>query len=117
MPGLQETIKKVERQHLTENKADFKPGDTIALSLRIREGDKERLQPFQGVVIQEQGTGMGKTFTVRKSSGNIYVEIIFPLHSPMITAIKIVRRGKVRRAKLFYLRGVTGKSSRIKEKK
>jgi len=102
---------------LRKIKLDFKPGDTNCLSLRIREGDKETVQPFQGLLFKKQGTGMGKTFTVRKSSGNIYVERIFPLHSPMITAIKIVRRGKVRRAKLFYLRGVTGKSSRIKEKK
>ena len=117
MQGLQTIIKNVERQHLTENKAEFKPGDTVALALRIREGDKERLQPYQGVVIEQQGTGMGSTFTVRKASGNVYVERIFPLHSPIISEIKVVRRGKVRRAKLSYLRFATGKATRIKEKR
>ena len=117
MAGLQEIIKNAEKKFLTENKADFRPGDTVSLSLRILEGDKERLQPFQGVVIQHRGTGLGKTVTLRKASGNIYVERTFPLHSPMISGIKIVRKGKVRRAKLFYLRDVSGKSTRIKEKK
>jgi large subunit ribosomal protein L19 len=115
--GLQEIIKNVERKYMTEKKAEFKPGDTVSLALRIREGDKERLQPYQGVVIQERGTGLGKTFTVRKASGNVYVERTFPFHSPMISEIKVLRRGKVRRAKLFYLRNVSGKSTRIKEKK
>ena len=115
--GLQEIIKNVERKYLTENKAEFKTGDTVSLSLRILEGDKERLQPFQGVVIQHRGSGLAKTFTVRKASGNIYVERTFPLHSPMISDIKVMRKGKVRRAKLFYLRGVSGKSTRIKAKK
>ncbi len=115
--GLQEIVKDVERKFLTENKEEFKTGDTISLSLRILEGDKERLQPFQGVVIQSQGTGLKKTFTVRKASGNVYVERTFPLHSPMISDLKVVRRGSIRRAKLFYLRGVSGKSTRIKEKR
>ena len=117
MQGLQEIIKNVERKYITENKAEFKPGDTVSLALRILEGDKERLQPYQCVVIQHRGTGLGKTFTVRKASGNVYVERTFPLHSPMISEIKVLRRGKVRRAKLFYLRNVSGKSTRIKEKK
>jgi len=115
--GLQEIVKNAERKFLTENKADFRPGDTVSLSLKILEGDKERLQPFQGVILQQRGTGLGKTFTVRKASGNVYVERTFPLHSPMISEIKVLRKGKVRRAKLFYLRGVSGKSTRIKEKK
>jgi large subunit ribosomal protein L19 len=115
--GLQEIVKNVERKFLTEHKAEFRPGDTVSLSLKILEGDKERLQPFQGVVIQHRGTGLGKTFTLRKASGNVYVERTFPLHSPMISEIKVLRRGKVRRAKLFYLRGISGKSTRIKEKK
>jgi len=115
--GLQEIVKSVERKYLTDKKADFKTGDTISLSLRIVEGDKERQQPFQGVVVQHQGSGLGKTFTLRKASGNIYVERTFPLHSPMISEMKVVRRGKVRRAKLFYLRGISGKSTRIKEKR
>jgi large subunit ribosomal protein L19 len=115
--GLQEIVKNVERKYLTENKADFRTGDTVSLALRIIEGEKERLQPYQGVVVQHQGSGLGKTFTVRKASGNIYDERTFPLHSPMISEIKVVRKGKVRRARLFYLRGVSGKSTRIKEKK
>jgi large subunit ribosomal protein L19 len=115
--GLQEIVKNVERKFLTENKEEFKPGDTISLSLRILEGEKERLQPYQGVVVSKHGNGLGKMFTVRKVSGNVYVERTFPLHSPMISDIKIIRRGKVRRAKLFYLRDVSGKSTRIKEKK
>ncbi len=117
MQGLQEIIKNAERKMLTENKEEFRTGDTISLSLKIQEGDKQRLQPFQGVVIQHRGSGLGKTFTVRKASGNVYVERTFPLHSPMISDIKVIRRGKVRRAKIFYLRGVSGKSTRIKEKK
>lgn len=115
--GLQEIIKNVERKFLIEREAEFRPGDTVSLSLRILEGDKERIQPFQGVVIQHRGTGLGTTVTIRKASGSVYVERTFPLHSPMISGIKVVRRGKVRRAKLFYLRNVSGKSTRIKEKK
>jgi large subunit ribosomal protein L19 len=115
--GIQEIMKDFERKHLSENKEEFKTGDTVALSLRILEGDKERLQPYQGVVISHRGTGLGKSFTVRKASGNVYVERTFPLHSPTISDIKVLRRGRVRRAKLFYLRGVSGKSTRIKEKK
>jgi large subunit ribosomal protein L19 len=115
--GLQEIVKDVERKFLTDNKIEFKTGDTVSLSLKILEGDKERLQPFQGVVVQHQGSGLRKTFTVRKASGNVYVERTFPLHSPLISDIKVVRKGRVRRSKLFYLRGVSGKSTRIKEKK
>jgi large subunit ribosomal protein L19 len=115
--GLQEIIKQVEKKYLTKNTADFGPGDTVSVSLRILEGDKERLQAFSGVVIQKRGSGMGKTFTLRKASGSVYVERTFPLHSPLVSEIKLVRRGKVRRAKLFYLREMSGKSTRIKEKK
>jgi len=115
--GLQEIIKQVEKKYLTKNTADFNPGDTVSVSLRILEGDKERLQAFSGVVIQKRGTGMGRTFTLRKASGNVYVERTFPLHSPLVSEIKVVRRGSVRRAKLFYLRNISGKQTRIKEKK
>ncbi len=117
MQGLQEIIKQVEKKYLTKNAADFKPGDTVSVSLRILEGDKERLQAFSGVVIQKRGTGMGRTFTLRKASGSVYVERTFPLHSPLVSEIKIIRKGSVRRAKLFYLRNISGKSTRIKEKK
>jgi large subunit ribosomal protein L19 len=115
--GLQEIMKHAEKNLLSKNTSEFGPGDTVSVSLRILEGDKERLQAFAGVVMQKRGSGMGKTFTLRKASGNVYVERTFPLHSPLISEIKVLRKGKVRRAKLFYLRAMTGKSSRIKEKK
>jgi large subunit ribosomal protein L19 len=102
---------------MTDRADDYQPGDTVLVEMRILEGDKERVQPFQGVVIQKRGSGMGKSLTVRKASGNVYVERIFPLHSPLISEIKIVRRGRVKRAKLFYLRKRTGKSTRIEEQK
>lgn len=114
---MQDIIKAVEKKQLTDRKLDFGPGDTINVSFTIREGDKERIQQFQGVVIQTSGTGIGYTVTVRKSSGSVYVERIFPAHSPLISDIKVVKRGRVRRAKLYYLRGRIGKATRIKEKK
>ena len=117
MPGLQEIIKQVEKKYLTQNVAEFVPGDTVSVSLKILEGDKERIQAFSGVVMGKRGSGMGKTFTLRKASGNVYVERTFPLHSPLVSEIKVLRKGKVRRAKLFYLRAMSGKSTRIKEKK
>jgi large subunit ribosomal protein L19 len=112
---VQEIIRSVERKHLVEQKVECKPGDTVAISLRIKEGDKERIQQFQGTVIQTSGTGSGRTITVRKVSGNVFVERIFPVHSPLISEVKMVKHGRVRRAKLFYLRKLTGKSTRIKE--
>ncbi len=114
---MQETIKAVERKQLSERTVDYGPGDTIVISLRIREGDKERIQLYQGTVIQCRGAGTGATITVRKMSGNVYVERIFPVHSPLISEIKVLKHGRVRRAKLFYLRQLTGKSTRIKERK
>jgi len=114
---MSDIIKAVEKKQLSDRKADFGPGDTINVSFKIREGDKERVQQFQGVVVQRSGSGLGSTVTVRKSSGNIYVERIFPTHSPLISEIKVLKRGHVRRAKLFYLRDLTGKATRIKEKK
>jgi len=114
---VQDIIKAVEKKQLSERKMDYAPGDTINVSFKIREGDKERVQQFQGVVVQTSGSGLGSTVTVRKSSGNVYVERIFPAHSPLIAEIKVLKRGHVRRAKLFYLRELTGKATRIKEKK
>lgn len=114
---MQEIIKKVEKKYLSEKKVDFSPGDTVSVSMKIQEGDKTRVQSFQGVVIQKRGSGLGETFTVRKSSGGVYVEKIFPSHSPLITDVKLVKRGRVKRAKLYYLRGRKGKSARLKEKK
>lgn len=114
---MQEIIRAVERKQLAERKLDYRPGDTISVSLRIKEGDKERVQQFQGTVIQSRGVGTGKTVTVRKSSGNVFVERVFPIHSPLISEIRVVKHGHVRRAKLFYLRKRTGKSTRIQEQK
>ena len=96
---------------------EFAAGDTITVSYKIREGNKERIQNFRGVVIQIRGRGNTKTFTVRKMSGNIGVERIFPMSSPFIDKIQINKKGKVRRKRLFYLRERTGKKARIKEKK
>ena len=95
----------------------FRAGDTVRVNVRVKEGDKERLQAFEGVCIARRGSGVSETFTVRKVSNGVGVERIFPLHSPMIAEINVVRRGVVRRAKLYYLRDVTGKASRIKERK
>lgn len=96
---------------------DFAPGDTVKVSLRVVEGDKERIQVFQGVVIRIKKSGLGSTFTVRRVAYGVGVERTFPLHSPRVEKLEVIRRGKVRRAKLFYLRGLSAKASRIKEKR
>ena len=113
MNKLQEAVKDQLRDDLPE----FSPGDTVSIEVRVIEGGKERLQTFKGVVISKSGGGVEETFTVRKISGGIGVERIFPLHSPMINSLKVDRKGKVRRAKLHYLRGLTGKATRITEKR
>jgi large subunit ribosomal protein L19 len=95
----------------------FRAGDTLRVDVRVKEGDKERIQAFEGVCIARRGAGVSETFTVRKISNGVGVERIFPVHSPMIGALHVVRRGRVRRAKLYYLRNLTGKATRIKEKK
>jgi len=95
----------------------FKAGDTVTVQYKIKEGNKERIQSFQGVVIQRKGTGATETFTVRKISGNIGVERIFPINSPFIDNIELNRRGLVRRARIFFLRALRGKKARIKEKR
>jgi len=95
----------------------FRSGDTLRVDVRVKEGDKERIQAFEGVCIARRGSGVSETFTVRKISNGVGVERIFPVHSPMIGGIQVVRRGRVRRAKLYYLRNLTGKATRIKEKK
>ena len=95
----------------------FRAGDTVRVNVRVREGDKERLQAFEGVCIARRGSGVSATFTVRKVSNGVGVERIFPAHSPMIADLQVVRRGRVRRAKLYYLRHLTGKATRIREKK
>ncbi len=95
----------------------FKAGDTITVSYKIKEGSKERIQQYQGVVLQRRGQGPSETFTVRKMSGNVGVERIFPISSPFIDGIALNKAGSVRRARIFYLRELTGKSARIKEKR
>ena len=94
---------------------EFSSGDTITIHYKIKEGNKERVQHFKGVVLQRKGTGTTETVTVRKMSGGIGVERIFPINSPIIEKIEVTKKGKVRRARIFYLRGVTGKKARIKE--
>lgn len=96
---------------------DFRAGDTITVTIKIREGNKERLQKFQGVVIQRRGTGSTETFTVRKMASGVGVERVFPVSSPFIDAIEVNKYGKVRRARIYYLRDLTGKASRIKERR
>ena len=95
----------------------FRPGDTLRVNVRVKEGEKERLQAFEGVCIARRGSGVSETFTVRKVSNGVGVERIFPVHSPMLGDVTIVRRGRVRRAKLYYLRHLTGKATRIRERK
>ena len=95
----------------------FRAGDTLRVSVRVREGDKERLQAFEGVCIARRGAGVSASFTVRKISNGVGVERCFPLHSPTVEAIEVITRGQVRRAKLYYLRKLRGKAARIKEKK
>jgi large subunit ribosomal protein L19 len=110
-------IKFVEAQYRKTDVPDFAAGDTVSVHYKIKEGTKERIQQFQGVVIQRRNTGTAETFTVRKISGGIGVERIFPLNSPNIDKIEVQRRGKVRRARLFYLRTKVGKAARIKERR
>jgi len=113
-----DAIKFVHEQLKTQKELpEFKPGDNIVVSYKIIEGAKQRIQDFRGNVIQIKGEGSTKTFTVRKMSNGVGVERIFPLHSPNIDEIKVLKRGKVRRAKLYYLRALTGKKAKIKERK
>jgi large subunit ribosomal protein L19 len=107
----------IEKEQMRGDIPDFKPGDTIKVHARIKEGEKERIQIFQGVCIRKRRGGTGATFTVRKISYGIGVERIFPLHSPFIDKIEIVTKGRVRRARLYYLRQLRGKAARIKEKR
>lgn len=115
---MENLIQYVQETLLTKNELPkFGAGDTVIVSYKIKEGAKERLQNFQGVVIQRRGAGLTETFTVRKISNGVGVERILPVNSPFINSITVVKRGKVRRARLFYLRNVTGKAARIKEKR
>ena len=106
-----------QKEWLRNDVPPFRAGDTVRVNVRVKEGDKERLQAFEGVCIARRGAGVSATFTVRKVSNGVGVERIFPMHSPMLADVTVVRRGRVRRAKLFYLRSLTGKATRIKERK
>jgi large subunit ribosomal protein L19 len=110
-------ITNLEREQMRLDLPDFRAGDTIRVHSRIKEGDKERIQVFQGVVIRRRRGGLGATFTVRKVSYGVGVERIFPLHSPNIEKIDVISKGKVRRARLYYMRKLKGKAARIKEKR
>lgn len=111
-------IKELQSELVENNNLpEFKSGDTIIVSYKIKEGNKERTQKFQGVVLQRKGSGSTETFTVRKMSGSIGVERIFPINSPFIEEIVVTKKGQVRRARIFYFRDRTGKSARIKEKR
>ena len=113
-------MREIESMEGGEAKADlpeFRSGDSVRVHVRVREGDKERIQIFEGVVIQRRRAGAGSSFTVRKVSYGVGVERIFPLHSPLIAKLEVRQRGKVRRARLFYLRDLRGKSARIKTKR
>lgn len=115
--GKNEMIEHIEALADVKELPKFKAGDTITVQYKIKEGDKERMQNFTGVVIQRKGSGTTETFTVRKMSSGIGVERIFPIASPFIENIKINKHGVVRRARIFYFRGLTGKKARIKEKR
>lgn len=112
---MNEIIKKIEEAQLKAEKPEFCVGDTVRVHARIKEGNRERIQVFEGVVIKSQGGSSRATFTVRKNSNGIGVEKTWPLHSPKIEKVEVIRRGKVRRAKLTYLRGRVGKASKVKE--
>lgn len=110
-------IEALEKEQLRADVPKFGPGDTVKVHAKIVEGTRERIQVFEGVVIGRQGTGVREMFTVRRISYGVGVERMFPVHSPRVDKIEVVRRGAVRRAKLYYLRKLTGKAARIKEKK
>jgi large subunit ribosomal protein L19 len=107
----------VDSAYLRKDVPDFRAGDTFRVNVRVVEAGKERVQSFEGVVIARNGKGLGQTFTVRKVSYGVGVERIFPVHAPIVASIENLRRGDVRRSKLYYLRGLTGKAARIKEKR
>jgi large subunit ribosomal protein L19 len=107
-------IAKVQQSQLRKEHPVFRPGDTVRVHVRLKEGDKERIQPFEGVVMSRRGELLGESFTVRRVSFGVGVERIFPVHSPMISSIEVMRQGRVRRAKLNYLRARKGKAARIK---
>ena len=114
---MTDIIKELEKEQLREDIPEFSPGDTVRVLYLVREGSKERVQVFEGVCLSRRGGGVDETFTVRKISSGVGVERVFPLQAPTVSGIEVVRRGRVRRAKLYYLRGRRGKAARIAEKR
>ncbi|UFJ42088.1 50S ribosomal protein L19 [Brevibacillus humidisoli] len=112
---MKQVIRELEKEQLKQDLPAFRPGDTVRVHVKVVEGQRERIQIFEGVVIRRRGTGISETFTVRKISYGVGVERTFPLHTPKIDKIEVVRHGRVRRAKLYYLRDRVGKAARIKE--
>ena len=112
---MNEIIRKIEAEQMKENAPEFNVGDTVKVYAKIKEGNRERIQVFEGTVLKKQGGGARETFTVRKSSNGVGVEKTWPLHSPHVVKVEVIRRGKVRRAKLNYLRDRVGKAAKVKE--
>ncbi len=117
MASMDELIRAVEEKYQRKDIPDFRPGDTVRVNVKVKEGDKERIQAFEGVVIRKRGSGNSATFTVRKVSYGVGIERTFPLNAKVIDSIEVLKRGIVRRARLYYLRELKGKAARIKEKK
>ncbi|MEC8886695.1 MAG: 50S ribosomal protein L19 [Pseudomonadota bacterium] len=116
MSGKHPLVQAVENAQLKSDIPAFAPGDTVVVSVKVKEGNRERLQAYEGVVIAKKNRGLNSSFTVRKISSGVGVERVFQTHSPVVAKIEVKRRGDVRRAKLYYLRGLTGKAARIREK-
>ena len=113
---MSKIIQELEQEQMTRQVPDFDPGDTVVVQIKVKEGERERLQAFEGVVIAKRNRGLNSAFTVRKMSHGEGVERVFQTHSPLVDSVQVKRKGDVRRAKLYYLRGRTGKAARIKEK-
>ena len=109
-------IEAIHNENVKSDMPDFRAGDTVTVNVKVIEGTKERIQPFKGVVIQQKNSGIGKTLTVRKMSGSVAVERIFPVNSPRIDSIELERAGKVRQARIYYMRNLRGKAARIDER-
>lgn len=114
---MQDIIRAIEEEQIRKDIPDFRPGDTVKIHVKVVEGGRERIQTFEGTVIRRRGGGLSETFSVRRISNGVGVERTFPLHSPRIDRIELTRRGKVRRARLYYLRDRFGKKAKVKEKR
>lgn len=113
---MQDIIRSIEEEYFKKDMPSFGPGDTLKVHVKVVEGNRERIQVYEGVVMKIRGSGLSRTFTARRITYGVAVERTFPIHSPRIAKIEVTRRGKVRRARLYYLRGLTGKKARVKEK-